>query len=116
MKRICLAALLALASLAAVAQEQPKLSADIVVGPYLQAITETSFTVVWMTDVDAAAWVEIAPDDGSHFFACDRPKYYETILGKRPVGKLHKVTVSGLEKGTIYRYRVMQQALLSKVG
>lgn len=116
MKKLVLAAILALAIFAAGAQEQPKLSADIVVGPYLQAITETSFTVVWMTDVDAAAWVEIAPDDGSHFFACDRPKYYETILGKRPVGKIHKVTVSGLEKGTVYRYRVMQQALLSKVG
>lgn len=116
MKRTIIAAILALAALVTSAQEQQKLSASIVVGPYLQAVTETGFTVVWITDVDAAAWVEVAPDDGSHFFACDRPKYYETVLGKRPVGKLHKVRVEGLEKGTVYRYRVMQQALMTKVG
>lgn len=116
MKRTIIAAILALAALVTSAQEQQKLSASIVVGPYLQAVTETGFTVVWITDVDAAAWVEVAPDDGSHFFACDRPKYYETVLGKRPVGKLHKVRVEGLDKGTVYRYRVMQQALMTKVG
>lgn len=116
MKRTIIAAILTLATLTAVAQEQKKLSADIVAGPYLQAVTETGFTVVWITDVDAAAWVEVAPDDGSHFYACDRPKYYETVLGKRPVGRLHKVRVEGLEKGTVYRYRIMQQALASNVG
>ena len=116
MKRTIIAAILALAALAAAAQEQQKLRADIVAGPYLQAVTETGFTVVWITDMDAAAWVEVAPDDGSHFYACDRPKYYETVLGKLPVGKLHKVRVEGLEKGTVYRYRIMQQALVSKIG
>ncbi len=96
--------------------EQLQATAKIVLGPYLQAVDEDSFTVVWMTDMDSAAWVEVAPDDGTHFYACERPKYYETIIGKRPVGKLHKVRVDGLEKGTTYRYRVMQKVLLSEVG
>ena len=26
-------------------------------GPYLQAVTETGFTVVWASDTDAVAWV-----------------------------------------------------------
>lgn len=98
------------------AQETKPLSANITLGPYLQAVTEDGFTVVWMTDVDACSWVEIAPDDGTHFYSCERPKYYETIAGKRPVGKLHKVRVEGLEKGTTYRYRVMQQALITEMG
>jgi len=103
------------APLSAAAQTE-QISANITLGPYLQAVTEDGFTVVWMTDIDACSWVEVAPDDETHFFAMERPKYYETIAGKRPVGKLHKVHVDGLEKGTVYRYRVMQQCLLSKVG
>ena len=98
------------------AQETKQLSANITLGPYLQAVTEDGFTVVWMTDVDACSWVELAPDDGTHFYACERPQYYETIAGKRPVGKLHRVRIEGLEKGTTYRYRVMQQALITEVG
>ena len=95
------------------AQEKRKLTADIVLGPYVQAVTSDSFTVVWKTDMDAVAWVETAPDDGTHFFAQERPAYYQTVAGKRPVGRLHRVTVSGLEPGTVYRYRVMQQAVLT---
>ena len=66
--------------------------------------------------MDAVAWVETAPDDGTHFFAQERPAYYQTVAGKRPVGRLHRVTVSGLEPGTVYRYRVMQQAVLTPPG
>lgn len=104
------------AALSVYAQENKPLTASITLGPYLQAVTEDGFTAVWMTDIDACSWVEIAPDDGSHFYACERPKYYETIAGKRPVGKLHKVRVEGLEKGTTYRYRVMQQPLMTEIG
>ena len=69
-----------------------------------------------VADMDAVAWVETAPDDGTHFFAQERPAYYQTVAGKRPVGRLHRVTVSGLEPGTVYRYRVMQQAVLTPPG
>lgn len=37
--------------------------------PWLQAVGETEFTVVWTTNVDAVVWVEVAPDDGTHFYA-----------------------------------------------
>ncbi|MCF0168611.1 MAG: metallophosphoesterase, partial [Bacteroidales bacterium] len=90
-----------------------KKTADIVLGPWLQAVTEDSFTVVWTTNWDAVGWVELAPDDGSHFFECDRPKYYEMKCGKKTVGKLHKVTVSGLTKGTTYRYRILNQSVIT---
>ena len=82
--------------------------------PYLQNVTETSFTVIWTTNMDAISWVEVAPDDGTHFYNVERPKYYDLRgLGRRPIGRLHKVTVSGLEPGTTYRYRIMMQGVLN---
>ena len=83
--------------------------------PYLQHVTETSFTVIWTTNIDALSWVEVAPDDGTHFYNCERPKYYDLRgLGRRPIGRVHKVTVSGLEPGTTYRYRIMMQGVLDQ--
>ena len=46
----------------------------------------------------------------------ERPKYYQVLNGRRPIGKLHVVTVSGLEPATTYRYRVMQNGVLVNEG
>lgn len=82
-------------------------------GPYLQNVTEDSFTVVWTTDSLAIGWIEVAPDDGTNFYNVDRPKYYDMRgFGRKPIGTLHKVTVSGLQPGTTYRYRVMCRGVL----
>lgn len=91
-------------------------SVRIAQGPYLQQVTTDGFTVVWTTTMDAAAWVELAPDDQSHFYATERPKYYDSHIGKRRIGRLHQVRVEGLEPGTTYRYRIMQQGILSEEG
>jgi len=91
-------------------------SARIECGPWLQAVTENEFTVVWTTSVNSAVWVEVAPDDGSHFYAKERPKFYQSEYGRRPISTLHQVKVSGLQKGTTYRYRIFQQAVLSDEG
>lgn len=91
-------------------------SARIAGGPYLQNVTPDGFTVIWTTTTDAAVWVETAPDDGTHFYAAERPKYYDSHLGRRRLGKLHRVRVGGLEPGKTYRYRIMQQAVLSDEG
>lgn len=83
-------------------------------GPYLQNVTETSFTVVWTSNMDAISWVEIAPDDDTHFYNVERPKYYDTRgLGRRPITKQHKVTVTGLEPGTTYRYRILMNGVIA---
>lgn len=89
---------------------------EIETGPYLQAVTETGFTVVWTSDTDAVAWVEIAPDDGSDFYAAERPRYYHSEHGKRIIGRLHRVPVTGLEPGTRYRYRIFTQGILENNG
>lgn len=90
--------------------------AKVVCGPWLQAIAENEFTVMWTTNVDAAVWVEVAPNNGTHFYAQERPKYYQTLYGRRVIGKVHQVLVKGLQKGTTYRYRIFQQALLLDNG
>lgn len=102
-------------------RSQPDVSAElpsarIACGPWLQKVGETEFTVMWRTTVNSAVWVEVAPDDGSHFYAVPRQKYYQVEHGRRPTGKLHAVTVSGLEAGWSYRYRIFQQAVLSDEG
>ena len=91
--------------------------AKIVCGPYVQCMSETSFTVIWTTDVDAVAWVEVAPDDGTHFYNKERDKYYDARgNGVFPIGKIHKVVVDGLEPGSTYRYRVMNRGVIAYNG
>lgn len=83
--------------------------------PYLQNVTENEATIVWATDRDAVSWVEVAPDDDSHFYATERPKYFDTTLGKKNIGTLHHITLRNLEPGTTYRYRIYSQEVTRNV-
>lgn len=84
----------------------------IIAGPYIQACGQNEFTVVWQTDCDAVSWVEVAPDDGSHFYNKTREQFFHTIHGRRAIGRWHTVTVTGLEPATTYRYRVLNKAVV----
>lgn len=87
-------------------------AARVVCGPYLQNVSCDSFTVVWETDIDAIAWVEVAPDGDGHWYNRKRESFREEgVNGLRSLGKVHKVTVSGLKPGTAYRYRLMMKGL-----
>ena len=88
----------------------------IIHGPYLQAVTDTEATIMWVTDVDALSWVEVAPEDGKHFYYNDRPKFYQTSNGKRAIGTIHQVRVTGLEPGKKYRYAVVSKEVLDQKG
>lgn len=116
MKRLTLLLGILLLTTAAFAQNAVPPTARIAHGPYLQNVTEDGFTVIWSSTADAAAWVELAPDDGSHFYSAPRPAYYDSHLGLRRIGRLHSVRVSGLEPGTTYRYRIMQQGVILNEG
>lgn len=105
MKKASLLFAALLAAAVAFGQQAAKVAA----GPWLQAVSENEFTVVWVTDTAAVSWVELAPDDGSHFYAEQRPRYYQSVFGRRPVGTLHSVRIAGLEPATTYRYRIMMQ-------
>lgn len=90
------------------AQEKIKISH----GPYLQAMTDSSVSIVWTTNKPATAWVELAPDDGSHYYQEERPKYFNSSDGLKVVGTVHHVQLKGLTPGTRYRYRVYSQEVL----
>lgn len=86
---------------------------EIVSGPYLQALGEEEVTIVWTTNIDALSWVEIAEGNIESFYSKEQSKYYETSHGKRRIGKLHRVKITGLTSGKTYKYRVFSQAVLS---
>ena len=85
-------------------------------GPWVHSLTDTSAIVLWTTDTDAVSWVEIAPDDGSHFYERERKKFYQSPLGKKAAGTLHAVKVDGLKPDTLYNYRVFSKKVMFEQG
>ncbi|MBO5814949.1 MAG: metallophosphoesterase [Bacteroidales bacterium] len=79
---------------------------DIKCGPWIQNAGETEVTILWTSQENVFAWVEVAPDDGTAFEACARPRYYHTVSGRRISGTTHSVRITGLLPGQTYRYRI----------
>lgn len=107
MKQISLCTVFLLSVLCgAVAQESFKITH----GPYLCNPSQDGVHVLWTTNLPAMSWVEIAPDDGTHFYATERKKYYASKAGRKIVNKtLHHVQIEGLQAGVKYRYRVVSK-------
>lgn len=89
---------------------------EIIHGPFLQNVYSTEATIVWVTDAESDGWVELAPSDGSNFYATSRPKFYDTSTGVKNIGKVHSVKLTGLKPGTKYRYRIYSQEVLKRKG
>jgi Icc-related predicted phosphoesterase len=85
-------------------------------GPYLQHLGENGVTIIWTTNKNAVSWVELAPDDNTHFYLKERPKYFSAEYGFKDVSTLHIIRLSNLTPGTTYRYRVYSQEVLSHQG
>lgn len=110
--RLHLLTLFLLAALASNAQEK----ITITHGPYLQNLTETGVTIHWTTNKNAVSWVELAPDDQTHFYLKERPKYYSAEYGFKEVTAVHSIRLNNLSPGTTYRYRIYSQDVLSHKG
>lgn len=89
---------------------------DIIHGPYLQNLKETEVTIVWLSNKPTVGWVELIPNDNTHFYLCERPKFFDTTNGIKNVSDLHSVKINGLKPGTSYRYRVFAREVLSFDG
>ena len=85
-------------------------------GPYLQNMGPDEVTVVWLSDKPSVGWVELAPDDGSNFYATERPRFFDAKNGVKNTSTIHTVKLKGLNPGTNYRYRVFAQEVLSHIG
>lgn len=81
-------------------------------GPYLCDMRETGVTIVWTTNRNAMAWVEIAPDDGSNFYSYERPKHFDSKYGRIQANTtLHNVRLNNLKPGTSYRYAIFSREM-----
>ena len=109
-KKLIYALLLAVAAQVATAQIK------ILYGPYLQNVKENEATIVWVADKPSIGWVELAPNDGTHYYGEERPKYFDTTNGVKNTSLLHAVKVKALTPGTTYRYRIYSQEVLSHEG
>ncbi len=84
--------------------------------PYIQALTDSSVSIVWTTNRPGIAWVEIATDDSTHFYRVERPKFFAAEYGFKKVGTVHQVDLHNLKSATRYRYRVYSQEVLKHEG
>lgn len=85
-------------------------------GPYLQNMEQDNVTIIWTTDKDAVSWLELAPAGDDSFYAGERTRFFEAPHGSKKIGKLHRITVSGLTAGTEYRYRIFSKEVLNYEG
>jgi len=111
MKKILVLALMLAATTSAFAIK-------ITYGPYVQAVTKETVTIVWKTDKTAISWVETAPDDKNSFYAFERPKFFQTVLGRKVPTKLHSITIPNpnTDGKTTFRYRAFSQEITSNKG
>lgn len=82
-------------------------ASNLLYGPWVTNVTETGFTVLWVTEKPSLDYVEIAPADGSAFDGQTRKKFYQTSHGRRTAGTYHCVRIDSLKPGTEYRYRIV---------
>lgn len=85
-------------------------------GPYLQHLTDKGVTIVWTTNKNAVSWVELAPNDSTHFYLKERPQLYSAEYGFKDVGKLHSIRLEDLSPATKYRYRIYSKEVLKHEG
>lgn len=88
----------------------------IIHGPYLQNVTDNEATFVWVSDSVTLGWVELAPDDGTHFYEVERPQYFDVANGIKNESRIHAVRIRGLKPGTHYRYRVYAKEVTEHRG
>lgn len=80
---------------------------SIICGPYLQSPTETSMTVMWITNRNSTGWVEYGKGDARWKKAVSS---HDGLIDANI--RIHKIRLSGLEPGAKYRYRISSTDIL----
>jgi acid phosphatase type 7 len=76
-------------------------------GPFLQAPSETGVTVSWATSLKCVSRVEYRLESSEHWLT-NIPAHHGLVDADVTV---HNVTLTGLEPGTPYRYRVVSREI-----
>ena len=79
-------------------------AAEIIYGPYVQALTEDSAYIVWVTDKATYGWVDLKNTSDKKTVT-----YTESNLGLKYNRRVHRVPVKNLTPGTLYEYEVFSQ-------
>ncbi|MFA5752884.1 MAG: metallophosphoesterase [Bacteroidales bacterium] len=69
---------------------------DIKIGPWVTNVSETSVTIIWISNSPGMGYVEL--EDGE--------RLYDMYAGRRNIDNLHTVSIKNLAKGSTLRYRV----------
>ncbi|MEN6335391.1 MAG: FN3 domain-containing metallophosphoesterase family protein [Phycisphaerales bacterium] len=90
----------------AFSQDAAKL--DIVHGPHLQAVTDSSATIVWVTNKSCVSKVEYEP--------CDSNEALTAVASRNGLidanTRIHRITLSGLKPGVRYAYHVVSTEIV----
>ncbi|MFK7691580.1 metallophosphoesterase [Paenibacillus sp. HJGM_3] len=90
---------------------------SIIKGPYLQWPTATSMTFMWETSEEASARVDILAATLVHDWKrYEQPEHVLFTVTEEAPARLHRVTVNGLEPGTVYFYKVTSESAASDSG
>ena len=74
--------------------------------PYLQHMTETAVTIMWITSEKCFSWVEISEPGGTP------EKIYSARNGlKQAYNKINKIRATRLKPGTAYQYTIFSQEI-----
>lgn len=87
---------------------------SIIKGPYLQWPTATSMTFMWETSEEASARVDILAATRVHGWKrYEQPGHMLITVTEEAPARLHRVTVHGLEPGTVYFYKVTSASVVT---
>ena len=89
MKRIIFAmAAFLIAAVCAFSAEKPEKAEKFAIkyGPYVHSLYGDEAVITWITNRPAVSWVETAPDDGTHFYAYERPKFFNSPMARNLSG------------------------------
>jgi predicted phosphodiesterase len=104
-RTLVFSAVLLAVSMSAMAQSEPYRVFDtrpvITEGPYLVATSETTATIVWLTDTPSHAKVRYGPGDD---LSAEVEPHVDGLV---PVGTRHVVHLDNLSPGTTYAYEVV---------
>ena len=78
--------------------------AEFLYGPYVQALTEDSAYIVWVTDKATYGWVEVKGEGEKKAVT-----YTESNLGLKYNRRVHRVPIKNLKAGTLYEYKIFSQ-------
>ena len=85
----------------------------VVHGPYLQAVTDSSVTVVWFTNKSCVSRVEYLAAGDRPFDSNEARTAFSSRHGLIDANdRMHKVRLTGLTPGQVYRYRIVSKEIV----